>query len=86
MVAFAELPGVKDHLPAMASQLDACQRALSEYLEDKRGAFPRFYFIGDDDLLEILGQAKNPAVLQTHLKKLYAGMHRVSCTDKAQEP
>lgn len=39
--------------------------------------FPRFYFIGDDDLLEILGQATNPLVIQTHLKKLFAGIHSV---------
>ena len=39
--------------------------------------FPRFYFIGDDDLLEILGQATNPAVIQSHLKKLFAGIHSV---------
>lgn len=39
--------------------------------------FPRFYFIGDDDLLEILGQATNPTVIQSHLKKLFAGIHNV---------
>ena len=39
--------------------------------------FPRFYFIGDDDLLEILGQATNPVVIQSHLKKLFAGIHSV---------
>ena len=39
--------------------------------------FPRFYFIGDDDLLEILGQATNPNVIQSHLKKLFAGIHNV---------
>lgn len=33
-------------------------------MEEKRSAFPRFYFIGDDDLLEILGQATNPEVIQ----------------------
>ena len=38
---------------------------------------PRFYFIGDDDLLEILGQAQNPAVIQAHLKKLFQGVHQV---------
>lgn len=37
----------------MLQQLDICQKALSNYLEDKRSAFPRFYFIGDDDLLEV---------------------------------
>ena len=43
------------------------------WLQEKRSAFPRFYFIGDDDLLEILGQATNPTVIQSHLKKLFAG-------------
>ena len=46
-------------------------------LQEKRSLFPRFYFIGDDDLLEILGQSTNPAVIQTHLKKLFAGIHSV---------
>lgn len=41
--------------------------------QEKRSAFPRFYFIGDDDLLEILGQATNPTVIQSHLRKLFAG-------------
>ena len=40
--------------------------------------FYRFYFIGDDDLLQILGQATKPAVIQTHLKKLFAGIHNVN--------
>jgi hypothetical protein len=57
----------------MLDQLERCQKALSEFLEEKRARFPRFYFIGDDDLLEILGQAKNPRVIQSHLKKLFAG-------------
>lgn len=45
--------------------------------QEKRSAFPRFYFIGDDDLLEILGQATNPSVIQSHLKKLFAGQRHV---------
>ncbi|VDP84192.1 unnamed protein product [Echinostoma caproni] len=58
-------------------QLARCQRALNEYLEDKRSIFPRFYFLGDDDLLEILGQSTNPVVIQTHLRKLFQGIHHV---------
>ena len=54
-----------------------CQKALNDFLEDKRQKFSRFYFIGDDDLLEILGQAQNPTVIQSHLKKLFSGIFKV---------
>ncbi len=37
----------------------------------------RFYFLGDDDLLEILGQSTNPTVIQSHLKKLFQGINSV---------
>jgi dynein heavy chain 2 len=33
-------------------------------------------------LLEILGQATNPTVIQTHLKKLFAGIHSVKFDEK----
>ena len=55
----------------MTMPCSRCQKALTDFLEAKRSAMPRFYFIGDDDLLEILGQAKNPAIIQAHLKKLF---------------
>jgi dynein heavy chain 2 len=70
-------PKLSDNLRHMLDQLERCQKALTEFLEAKRSSMPRFYFIGDDDLLEILGQAKNPAVIQSHLKKLFQGIHKV---------
>ncbi|KAG5188873.1 dynein heavy chain, N-terminal region 2-domain-containing protein [Tribonema minus] len=70
-------PGLATTLSASLDQLERCQKALADFLEQKRSALPRFYFIGDDDLLEILGQARNPAVIQEHLKKLFQGIHRV---------
>eukprot|EP00698_Gefionella_okellyi_P019038 TRINITY_DN5781_c1_g2_i1.p1 TRINITY_DN5781_c1_g2~~TRINITY_DN5781_c1_g2_i1.p1 ORF type:complete len:3148 (-),score=914.00 TRINITY_DN5781_c1_g2_i1:20-9082(-) len=72
------IPDISKTLDFLVKQLDHCQKALSEYLEEKRAKFPRFYFIGDDDLLEILGQAQNPAVIRSHLKKLFQGIHDVS--------
>ncbi|XP_066286377.1 cytoplasmic dynein 2 heavy chain 1-like isoform X1 [Branchiostoma lanceolatum] len=69
--------GLRSTLVTLLDQLQRCQKSLNEFLEEKRSLFPRFYFIGDDDLLEILGQATNPAVIQSHLKKLFAGIHSV---------
>lgn len=47
-------------LNGMNTTLEAIQRSLDMYLETKRQFFPRFYFLSNDDLLEILGQSKNP--------------------------
>ena len=44
------------------------------FLEEKRSVFPRFYFIGDEDLLEILGQAKKPAVIQVRHPMLFVAL------------
>ena len=82
VVSITKIGTLVGALETMLDQLERCQKALSEFLEEKRSKFPRFYFIGDDDLLEILGQASNPQVIQTHLKKLFAGIHKVEFGEK----
>uniref|UniRef100_A0A3P9QAB0 Cytoplasmic dynein 2 heavy chain 1 n=1 Tax=Poecilia reticulata TaxID=8081 RepID=A0A3P9QAB0_POERE len=77
VVSLSSRAGIRNSLVTLLDQLQRCQKSLNEFLEEKRSAFPRFYFIGDDDLLEILGQATNPSVIQTHLKKLFAGIYSV---------
>lgn len=58
----------------LADLLGKIQKALGEYLERERTSFPRFYFVGDEDLLEIIGNSKNVARLQKHFKKMFAGV------------
>jgi dynein heavy chain 2 len=77
----ANFPNLKEVVTSLLDQLERCTKALNDFLEEKRSKFPRFYFIGDDDLLEILGQSQNPAVIQNHLKKLFAGIHTVQFSD-----
>nr|CAK6928266.1 unnamed protein product [Fasciola hepatica] len=42
-------------LRMLEQELELCQKALNDYLDGKRNAFPRFYFISDDEVLNILG-------------------------------
>lgn len=66
----------------MADLLGKIQKALGEYLERERTSFPRFYFVGDEDLLEIIGNSKNVARLQKHFKKMFAGVATIILNDE----
>lgn len=46
-------------------------------MQSKRNAFPRFYFLSNDDLLELLGQSSKEHIIQKHIKKLFPGIHHL---------
>nr|XP_012140860.1 PREDICTED: dynein heavy chain 1, axonemal [Megachile rotundata] len=66
-----------ESLQECQSLLEVVQKGLSDYLEVKRKAFPRFYFLSDDELLEILAQAKNVHAVQPHLRKCFENIQHV---------
>lgn len=68
------IPNIQKSLERLADLLSKIQKALGEYLERERASFPRFYFVGDEDLLEIIGNSKDILRIQKHFKKMFAGI------------
>eukprot|EP00980_Cylindrotheca_fusiformis_P017635 scaffold5529_cov117-Cylindrotheca_fusiformis.AAC.12 len=61
-------------LERLGNLMSVIQRALGEYLEKQRRDFSRFYFLGDDDLLEIMGNGSEPGKVLSHVSKMFAGI------------
>ncbi|KAI8425202.1 hypothetical protein MSG28_007025 [Choristoneura fumiferana] len=70
-------PGLLEKLEDLMKSLNLCEKALNNYLETKRLAYPRFYFVSSADLLDILSNGNNPPAVCRHLTKLYDNLAKL---------
>ena len=76
------IPSIKSILEEkLKTALERIQKALYNFLEKQRQNFARFYFIGDEDLLEIIGNSKDVNKITRHFNKMFAGMNSLLSED-----
>lgn len=78
------IPNLMDNLYSAHSALEKVQKRLNDYLESKRAKFPRFYFLSNEELLEILGETQNPLKVQRHLPKIFEGINELVFSDHTE--
>ncbi|EPY19341.1 dynein heavy chain [Strigomonas culicis] len=73
-----------DQLREANRTLEEVQRGLNDYLSDKRQTFPRFYFLSDEELLDILSQSKEVRRIDGNISKLFEFINRLEWNDASQ--
>ncbi|XP_029341080.1 dynein heavy chain 6, axonemal [Acyrthosiphon pisum] len=66
-------------------QLEQIMLYLEAYLESKRVIFPRFYFLSNDELIEIIAQARNTRAVQPHMNKCFDAIWRIQFKNDDKE-
>jgi dynein heavy chain len=79
--------GRQESLVSMMARLDQCQKSLNEYLDQKKKIFPRFYFVSNVALLDMLANGTNPPKIMKYLGDCYDSLDElVFVTDEAGVP
>uniref|UniRef100_A0A8D1P3N7 Dynein axonemal heavy chain 14 n=1 Tax=Sus scrofa TaxID=9823 RepID=A0A8D1P3N7_PIG len=69
--------GVLEILQNCNVHLEYIKKSLEDYLETKRMIFPRFYFLSNAELLDILADSQNPESVQPHLGKCFENVKQL---------
>ena len=85
-LTFCNQPTVLPRLEKVQDDLTVCEKALNEFMDSKRIAFPRFYFVSPADLLDILSNGNAPAKVMVHMTKIISAVDTLELLEEGIRP
>lgn len=73
-------------LDELQKELTICEKALNEFMDSKRLAFPRFFFVSPADLLDILSNGNHPPKIMCHMPKIISAMETLELLEEGVRP
>lgn len=74
--------GLIKRLESIVAKLELCKHRLKEFLDGRRRQFPRFYFMSEADLLDILSNGSRPERIMPHCSKIYLATKTLTLVDR----
>jgi len=74
VIAACTYEGREELLYNFYAEIELCEKALNEYLEQKKKIFARFYFVSNQALLDILSNGNNPEKVDEYLGDCFDGL------------
>ncbi|KAL8274807.1 hypothetical protein Esti_001282 [Eimeria stiedai] len=85
LLDLTEQEGLPQKLDASCKEMAVILRSLNDFLDKKRLAFPRFFFLSNEELVRLLAGASKPHALMPHIRKCFEGIHSLHLSQESAE-
>ena len=82
---FYGMGNIKDSISEMQHDLECIMKNLTKYIEEKREKFPRFYFLSNQQIIEMCGVMEDIHALERSFVKMFEGIDKIIIAYKEHE-
>lgn len=74
VIDILSIKSLRETFQRIEESLERTKKGLTNYLEKQRLLFPRFYFLGNEDMLELIGGSNDINKVNRHVKLMFFGV------------
>lgn len=86
VLRFCTQANIFKELDQIDKELKVCEQALNDFLDGKRRSFPRFYFVSQAGLLDILSNGNSPEKINKHMSKIFQAVDTLELEADGERP